>query len=352
MVLFNYATRELTAKIVYYGPGLCGKTTNLETIHKGLPEKTRGKMLSLATQTDRTLFFDFLPLELGSIKGMKTRVQLYTVPGQVFYDATRKLVLKGADGVVFVVDSQTPMLESNLESWENLKQNLLENGLNINSIPVVLQYNKRDLPNILPVKTLNEKINTMKLPYHEAVALTGEGVQETLKTAARVVLLSLAQRFMKQVKEDEEQVEDLEEVETDPSTFYSSAPLGETSEGPTAQEFEELEELQEVQTAPEPVVTAAGPVAAQVAYGAQAVLNEVPSVKTKESIAPILQQPAQMEAAVSVKPQAQVSVANELAESIPEVQEVVVPVDIALDKSEKEVTLKIQIHLKIKVHRE
>src|SRR5215471_16187326 len=134
MVLFNYATRELTAKVVYYGPGLCGKTTNLEYIHKALPEKSRGKMLSLATQTDRTLFFDFLPLDLGSVKGMKTRVQLYTVPGQVFYDATRKLVLKGADGVVFVADSQKEMMQSNLESWENLKQNLKENSLDINTI--------------------------------------------------------------------------------------------------------------------------------------------------------------------------------------------------------------------------
>src|SRR5438067_9375705 len=152
MVLFNYATRELTAKVVYYGPGLCGKTTNLEFIHKNLPEKSRGKMLSLANQNDRTLFFDFLPIDLGSVKGMKTRVQLYTVPGQVFYDATRKLVLKGADGIVFVVDSQKEMLESNLESWENLKQNLKENSLDINAIPIVLQYNKRDLPNVMSVK--------------------------------------------------------------------------------------------------------------------------------------------------------------------------------------------------------
>lgn len=197
MVLFNYATRELTAKVVFYGPGLCGKTTNLEYIHKTLPEKSRGKMLSLATQTDRTLFFDFLPLDLGSVKGMKTRVQLYTVPGQVFYDATRKLVLKGADGVVFVADSQKEMMQSNLDSWENLKQNLSENNLDINNIPLVIQYNKRDLPNVLPVKDLNRKINILKVPYYEAIALTGMGVQETFKGIAKVVMSQLSKKYGK-----------------------------------------------------------------------------------------------------------------------------------------------------------
>ena len=197
MVLFNYATRELTAKVVYYGPGLCGKTTNLEYIHKSLPEKSRGKMLSLATQTDRTLFFDFLPLDLGTVKGMKTRVQLYTVPGQVFYDATRKLVLKGADGVVFVADSQKEMMQSNLDSWENLKQNLAENNLDINTIPMVIQFNKRDLPDVLPVKDLNRKINILKAPYFEAIALTGMGVQETFKGIAKVVMSTLSRKYGK-----------------------------------------------------------------------------------------------------------------------------------------------------------
>jgi signal recognition particle receptor subunit beta len=195
MVLFNYATRELTAKVVYYGPGLCGKTTNLEFIHKTLPEKMRGKMLSLATQTDRTLFFDFLPLDLGSVKGMKTRVQLYTVPGQVFYDATRKLVLKGADGIVFVADSQKEMMQSNLDSWENLRQNLLENNLDINAIPLVIQYNKRDLPNVLPVKELNRRLNLLKVPYFEAIALTGMGVQETFKGIAKIVMSNLSKKY-------------------------------------------------------------------------------------------------------------------------------------------------------------
>src|SRR5512138_3136711 len=141
MVLFNYSTKELTAKVVYYGPGLCGKTTNLQWIHEKLPIKNKGKMLSLATETDRTLFFDFLPIELGAIRGMKTKIQLYTVPGQVFYDATRKLVLKGADGVVFVADSQKEMMDSNLDSWQNFEANLKENGLDIHTIPLVIQYN-------------------------------------------------------------------------------------------------------------------------------------------------------------------------------------------------------------------
>lgn len=197
MVLFNYATRELTAKIVYYGPGLCGKTTNLEFVHNALPQKTRGKMLSLATQTDRTLFFDFLPIDLGSVKGMKTRVQLYTVPGQVFYDATRKLVLKGADGVVFVADSQDAMMESNIDSWENLNNNLAENGLDIRAIPLVIQYNKRDLPNVTSIKQLDRKINTVHAPYFEAIAITGKGVQETLRGITKIVLQNLSAKYSK-----------------------------------------------------------------------------------------------------------------------------------------------------------
>ena len=195
MVLFNYSTKELTAKIVYYGPGLCGKTTNLQWVHEKLPIKNKGKMLSLATETDRTLFFDFLPIELGTIRGMKTRVQLYTVPGQVFYNATRRMVLKGADCVVFVCDSQEPMLDANLESFENMRQNLEANEIDTNEIPVVLQYNKRDLPNALPIEIMNERLNPRGLPFHEAVALKGVGVEETLKGATALVFRSLAARY-------------------------------------------------------------------------------------------------------------------------------------------------------------
>ncbi len=195
MVLFNAATKELTAKIVYYGPGLCGKTTNLQHIYDTLPQDGRGKMLSLATQTDRTLFFDFLPIELGTIRGMKTRIQLYTVPGQVFYDATRKLVLRGADAVVFVADSQAPALESNKESFQNLIANLKEQGVELERIPHVIQWNKRDTPNALPVAALEQEINLFGVPTFEACAMRGEGVKETLSGVARLVLKHLAEKY-------------------------------------------------------------------------------------------------------------------------------------------------------------
>ncbi|HEX9011402.1 MAG TPA: GTPase domain-containing protein [Holophagaceae bacterium] len=195
MVLFNAATKELTAKIVYYGPGLCGKTTNLQHIYDTLPQDGRGKMLSLATQTDRTLFFDFLPIELGTIRGMKTRIQLYTVPGQVFYDATRKLVLRGADAVVFVADSQAPALESNKESFQNLITNLKEQGVELSKIPHVIQWNKRDTPNALPVAALDQEVNIFGAPTFEACAMRGEGVKETLTGVARLVLKHLAEKY-------------------------------------------------------------------------------------------------------------------------------------------------------------
>jgi signal recognition particle receptor subunit beta len=195
MVLFNYSTKELTAKVVYYGPGLCGKTTNLQWIHEKLPIRNKGKMLSLATEADRTLFFDFLPIELGTIRGMKTRVQLYTVPGQVFYNATRRMVLKGADCVVFVADSQEPMLDANLDAMANLRENLEVNEIDPDEIPMVLQYNKRDLPNALPTEILDERLNTRGLPFYEAVAMKGLGVEETLKGATALVFKSLAGRY-------------------------------------------------------------------------------------------------------------------------------------------------------------
>jgi signal recognition particle receptor subunit beta len=195
MVLFNYSTKELTAKVVYYGPGLCGKTTNLQWIHEKVPIKNKGKMLSLATETDRTLFFDFLPIEIGTIRGMKTRIQLYTVPGQVFYNATRRMVLKGADCVVFVVDSQEAMLDASIESFENLKQNLEANEINPDEIPMVLQYNKRDLPNALPIEIINERMNPKGYPFYEAVATKGQGVEETLKGVTKLVFKSLSSRY-------------------------------------------------------------------------------------------------------------------------------------------------------------
>ncbi|MBN1958855.1 MAG: GTPase domain-containing protein [Desulfuromonadales bacterium] len=191
MSFINYASREINCKIVYYGPGLCGKTTNLQFIYNKTAEESKGKMISLATETERTLFFDFLPLALGEIRGFKTRFHLYTVPGQVFYDASRKLILKGVDGVVFVADSQEERLDANIESLENLKDNLEEQGFDIEKIPFVIQYNKRDLPNVSSIEELSSLLNERKVPELEACAMTGEGVFETLKAVAKLVLNDL-----------------------------------------------------------------------------------------------------------------------------------------------------------------
>lgn len=196
MVFFNYTTMQVTAKIVYYGPGLCGKTTNLQFIHHKTAQGTRGEMVSLETEGDRTLFFDLLPIDVGVIGGMKVRLQLYTVPGQVFYNATRKLVLKGVDGVVFVADSQAPMLEANVESLRNLDENLAELGADLGQVPVVFQYNKRDLRNILPVEELDKAINGRAAPHFEAAARHGIGVFETLKSISRLALMSIRRRLV------------------------------------------------------------------------------------------------------------------------------------------------------------
>jgi signal recognition particle receptor subunit beta len=191
MSFINYSSREINCKIVYYGPGLCGKTTNLQYIYARTNPEARGKMISLATETERTLFFDFLPLSLGEIRGFKTRFHLYTVPGQVFYDASRKLILKGVDGVVFVADSQIERMEANLESMDNLRINLSEQGYDLDRIPFVVQYNKRDLPNIAPIEELRSVLNLRGVPDFEATATTGEGVFETLKAVAKRVLTEL-----------------------------------------------------------------------------------------------------------------------------------------------------------------
>lgn len=195
MVLFNYALKELTAKIVYYGPGLSGKTTNLQYIHEELPIKNKGRMLTLATETDRTLYFDFLPVDAGIVRGIKTRVQLYTVPGQVFYNATRRMVLKGADGVVFVADSQKSMMEANLESLENLRENLLAHDLKLEDMPMVLQFNKRDLEDVLTIEEMNDAINKLNAPFYEAVAKDGIGVEDTLQAISGLVLKSVIDRY-------------------------------------------------------------------------------------------------------------------------------------------------------------
>ncbi len=191
MSFINYATKEINFKIVYYGPGLCGKTTNLQYIYDQTDPSQKGKMISLATETERTLFFDFMPLKLGDIKGFKVRLHLYTVPGQIFYDASRKLILKGADGVVFVADSQKDRMDANLDSLENLIDNLKENGFDYNTIPLVMQWNKRDLPDVEDVEVMEKLLNTRKVESFEAVAIQGIGVFETLKAISKAVMMKM-----------------------------------------------------------------------------------------------------------------------------------------------------------------
>ena len=191
MTFINYASREINCKIVYYGPGLCGKTTNLQHIYDSTAPQAKGKLISLATETDRTLFFDFMPLELGTVRGFKTRFHLYTVPGQVYYDASRKLILKGVDGVVFVADSQEERMDANIESLYNLEENLQAQGYDLKQLPYVLQLNKRDLPNVIPVDELTGELLKKGEPVYEAVATDGTGVFHTLKAVPKQELTQL-----------------------------------------------------------------------------------------------------------------------------------------------------------------
>jgi signal recognition particle receptor subunit beta len=191
MSFINYSSREINCKIVYYGPGLCGKTTNLKYIYTKTAPEAKGKMISLATETDRTLFFDFLPLSLGEIQGFRTRFHLYTVPGQVFYNASRKLILKGVDGVVFVVDSQIDRMEANIESLDNLRENLADQGYDLDRVPYVVQYNKRDLPDIAPIAEMRSLLNPKNVPDFESEATNGRGVFTTLKAIAKLVFMEL-----------------------------------------------------------------------------------------------------------------------------------------------------------------
>jgi signal recognition particle receptor subunit beta len=191
----NYGSREVNCKLVYCGPGLSGKTTNLHQIHAKVDPTTRGKLISLATAKQRTVFFDFLPLELGNVRGFKTRFHLFTVPGQLFYDQSRKLILRGADGIVFVADSQVERLEGNLESLEDLEATLAEQGQRLEDTPFIIQYNKRDLPNVLPVPDLEAALNRRSAPHHEACAIKGEGVFDTLKGLAKLVLTDIRKKM-------------------------------------------------------------------------------------------------------------------------------------------------------------
>lgn len=192
MSMINYASREINCKIVYYGTGLGGKTTNLEYIYSRVNPDTKGKMISLATESERTLFFDFLPIDLGEVRGFKTRFHLYTVPGQVYYNASRRLILKGVDGIVFVADSQASRAEANIEAMHNLYENLETYGYELEKIPFAIQYNKRDMPNILPVEELRAQINPMGVPDFEGVAIEGKGVFETLSCVSKLVVESLS----------------------------------------------------------------------------------------------------------------------------------------------------------------
>ena len=194
MTFINYAAKEINCKIVYYGPGLGGKTTNLQYIYNKTAPERKGKMISLATEADRTLFFDFLPLDLGSIRGFTTRFHLYTVPGQVFYNASRKLILKGVDGVIFVADSQRERMEANVESIRNLESNLSDHGFDLKEVPAALQFNKRDLPNAMPVDEMYRMLNYKREPTFEAIAPQGVGVFDTLKAVAKQILIELRKR--------------------------------------------------------------------------------------------------------------------------------------------------------------
>lgn len=237
MVLFNHATREMTAKIVYYGPGLCGKTTNLMVVFDKLDDKNRGKMLSLATKTDRTLFFDLLPVDIGKVGAFNLKIQLYTVPGQVFYNETRKLVLKGADSVVFVVDSQPSMIDSNRESFQNLIENLEENQIDFNQIPIIVQYNKRDIPGVLPVPKLQEELDFFQYPWVAASALEGDGVMETFKLASKIT----ARHLVNKVKGKPSSDKVLGRI--DPEEAKQAAQSAAESSAPEPEPEPELEEV-------------------------------------------------------------------------------------------------------------
>ena len=244
MALFNYATRELSAKVVYYGPGLSGKTTNIEMVHRLLKPEQKGRLISLPTETDRTLFFDFLPLDLGQIKGFRVRFHLYTVPGQVFYNATRRLVLQGVDGVVFVADSQVDMMGSNIESLKNLQENLSTYGKKLADLPFVMQYNKRDLKNITAVQEMSKRLNDLSVPAYEGVAKDGLGVTETLVGISRLVFANLRKTLL--LPGDEAEAEEIAGI---PEVGEGEPPSPEGAD--LLEEISEIEEISEVQEAPE-----------------------------------------------------------------------------------------------------
>ncbi|MCK5426973.1 MAG: GTPase domain-containing protein [Thermodesulfovibrionia bacterium] len=227
MALFNYTVKEITLKVVYYGPGFSGKTTNLQQLHTILPSDSRGKLISLATEADRTLFFDFLPVDLGKVKDFNIRIQLYTVPGQVKYNATRRLVLKGADAVVFVADSQKGVRDQNIESFNNMKENLAANNLDPHDIPVVIQYNKRDLENIMSIEELNGVLNKHNVPFFEAVAAEGKGVQETFKDTIDILVKHISKKHKIDIEKPSEEVaqKTLKKTAPQPNVLEAEKPV-------------------------------------------------------------------------------------------------------------------------------
>ena len=307
MVLFNHATREMTAKIVYYGPGLCGKTTNLMVIFDKLDPKSKGKMLSLATKTDRTLFFDLLPVDIGKVGPFNLKIQLYTVPGQVFYNETRKLVLKGADAVVFVSDSQPAMVDETRESFANLLENLEENQIDPNDTPIVIQFNKRDIPGVLPVEQLQELLGFEGYPYTEASALKGEGVMETFRLVSKITAKHLFARLKAKsepvkrtaapaaakvaVKAKQEAAPVIEETPAEPieapNPFADSVPFPDAGTSPA--DYEKAEEvsleqlLAEGRTRPETFSgTVPVPIDEIEELGAEHLVDDAPAVAVME----------------------------------------------------------------------
>jgi small GTP-binding protein len=255
MALFNYTTKEITVKVVYYGPGLSGKTTNLQYLHHTINSGRKGKLVSLPTESDRTLFFDLLPVNLGKVRDFSLRFQLYTVPGQVRYNATRKLVLKGADAVIFVADSQREMREQNIESFKNMKENLTANNINPDEIPLILQYNKRDLPDILSIQELNKDLNeNAKYKYIEAIAVDGTGVEDTFQDINKIAVDNIKHKIdepqKKTVRESEVEVEASPELE---ATMYEPV-IEATTSNPSEKEHKQYK-VPEMQKEPKPVVT-------------------------------------------------------------------------------------------------
>ncbi|MBI5575027.1 MAG: GTPase domain-containing protein [Deltaproteobacteria bacterium] len=316
MALFNYATRELSAKIVYYGPGLSGKTTNIDMVHRLLRPEQKGRLISLPTETDRTLFFDFLPVDLGQIRGFKVRFHLYTVPGQVFYNATRRLVLQGVDGIVFVADSQAEMAQSNEESLKNLVENLVGYGRKIEDIPFVMQYNKRDLRNISSVAEMNARLNAMNVPVVEGIAKDGVGVSETLVAISRMVFSHLRKTLLLPG----------EAAEKEESGKITEAGIGKSfqpKEEPL-EEISEVEEIQEVQAERETAVTTETAETRETVEHDEAVMPEPVESLPEEFVIlptapPVVEEeaPAEEEASAAVPEEIEIEIPERAQEAAP-----------------------------------